>query len=304
MDAGARAALEIAASMGREEARRLLARAFAAAAIESPELDARVLLCAALGIDHASLIADPGHPLGERAELVGTFASRRLRREPVSRILGYKEFWGARFSIGSAVLDPRPDTETLVEAVLDQVAGGRGGELRILDLGVGSGAILCALLQALPLSFGVGVDISPEACAIAQGNLARQGLSRRGSILCGDWTSPLRGAFDFIASNPPYVGRGEIAELAPEVRIYDPCIALDGGGDGLFAYRRIIPALAPLLAPEGMAAFEFGCGQRESVANLLRGAGLAEVAIRRDLAGRERVILAKVAGEGSAPTEM
>jgi release factor glutamine methyltransferase len=296
---GSSDALDFAASTGREEARRALARAFATAAIDSAELDARVLLCAALGIDHAGLIRDPDLPLGQAAARVGAFASRRLRREPVSRIVGYKDFWRARVEINSSVLDPRPDTETLIEAALACFGGDLGKDWRILDLGVGSGAILCALLQGLPNAFGVGVDLSPSACAIARGNLESLGLAPRGAILCGDWTLPLRGRFDLIASNPPYIARGEISGLSPEVRDFDPRLALDGGEDGLAAYRAIIPALADLLAPGGLIALELGHGQREAVALLLRGARLAAVDVRLDLAGHERIILAQAA----APAE-
>lgn len=286
-------ALEFGPSTPRDEARRSLARAFAATAIESAELDARVLLCAALGIDHAGLIRDPDRPLGAAAALVGAFASRRLRREPVSRIVGHKEFWGARFEIDSAVLDPRPDTETLIEAALGHVGGGLDKEWRILDLGVGSGAILCALLQGLPRSFGVGVDLSPAACAIARGNLEALGLASRGAVVCGDWTLPLRGRFDLIASNPPYIARGEISGLEPEVRNFDPRLALDGGEDGLAAYRAIIPALADLLAPGGLIALELGLGQRKPVEGLFRAARLAAFGVRLDLGGHERIILAR-----------
>ncbi|WP_245276403.1 peptide chain release factor N(5)-glutamine methyltransferase [Methylocapsa aurea] len=280
-------------AMGREEARRALARALAAAAIPSADLDARVLLCAALGIDHAGLVRDPDLPLGAKCGRVGAFALRRLRREPVSRIVGFKEFWGARFEIGSPVLDPRPDTETLIEAVLSHVAGESGRNWRILDLGVGSGAILGILLQCLPQAFGVGVDVSPKACAIAQRNLDALGVASRGAILCGDWTSALRGRFDLIVSNPPYIAAGAIGGLEPEVAVHDPRLALDGGDDGLDAYRAIIPALADLMEPGGLVAFEFGEGQGQAVEALLRGAGLAAFEVSRDLAGRERVIAAR-----------
>jgi release factor glutamine methyltransferase len=285
--------LDFAAAIRSDAARLALARAFAAAAIESAELDARVLLCAALGIDHAGLIREPERPLGAAAARVAAFAARRLRGEPVSRIVGGKEFWGARLAIAACVLDPRPDTETLVEAALDQIGDARDKNWLILDLGTGSGAILCALLQALPQAFGVGVDLSPAACAVARGNVESLGLARRGAILCGDWTASLRGRFDLIASNPPYIVRADIAGLAPEVRDFDPHLALDGGEDGLAAYRAMSPALAGLLAPGGLIALELGQGQRPAVEQLLRGAGLAGFDVWRDLAGHERVILAR-----------
>jgi release factor glutamine methyltransferase len=283
------------ASMPREAARRTLVRAFTAANIESAELDARVLLCAALEIDHAGLIRDSDAPLGRAAAILSLFALRRLRREPVSRIIGYKEFWGERFTLSSAVLDPRPDTETLIEGVLAYLGGDSKRRMRILDLGVGSGAILGALLRCLPLAFGVGVDLSPAACAIAQTNLRAQGLGVRGKVICSDWTSALQGGFDLIVSNPPYIPAEEISGLEPEVRDYDPRLALDGGEEGLSTYRAIIPPAASLLAPSGVIALEFGPGQREPVETLLRSAALEIVNLGLDLNGCERIILAKSA---------
>ncbi|MGH6935050.1 MAG: N5-glutamine methyltransferase family protein, partial [Methylocella sp.] len=189
-------------------------------------------------------------------------------------------FWRARFKIGPAVLDPRPCTEALIEAVLDHAARSPRKNWRILDLGTGSGAILCSLLQSLPRSFGAGVDRSPGACAIARDNLAALGLAPRGYIICGDWTRALRGPFDVIVSNPPYLVRGEIARLAPEVRDHDPRLALDGGEDGLAAYREIVPASRDLLAPGGLIALEVGAGQHSAVESLLTGAFGAPVKIR------------------------
>ncbi|MGH6853614.1 MAG: N5-glutamine methyltransferase family protein, partial [Methylocella sp.] len=155
-----------------------------------------------------------------------------------------------------------------------------------------SGAILCSLLQSLSGSFGAGVDISPGACVIARDNLATLGLARQGSIVCCDWTRALRGPFDVIVSNPPYVVRGEIARLAPEVRDHDPRLALDGGEDGLAAYREIIPASRNLLAPGGLIALEVGAGQHPAVESLLTGAFGAPVKVRLDLDGCRRVVLA------------
>ncbi|MGB6175594.1 MAG: peptide chain release factor N(5)-glutamine methyltransferase [Methylocella sp.] len=279
-------------AMPRGTARRSLARVLTEGGIESAQIDARVLLCAALGIDHADLVRNPGCPLGPGAGTVASFAARRLKREPVSRIIGHRDFWRARFMIGPAVLDPRPATETLIEAVLDHAARSPRENWRILDLGTGSGAILCSLLQSLPGSFGAGVDISRGACVIARANLAALGLARRGSIVCCDWTRALRGPFDVILSNPPYVARGEIARLAPEVRDHDPRLALDGGEDGLAAYREIIPASRDLLAPRGLIALEVGAGQHPAVASLLTGAFDTPVKVRLDLEGCRRVVLA------------
>ncbi len=281
------------AATPRESARRALTRAFAERGISSAELDARVLLCAALGVDHAALVRDPDAPLGAGAELLAQFSARRLDREPVSRIIGYREFWGLRFELGPEALDPRSDTETLVEAVLEQVGADVGRPWRLLDLGVGSGAILGALLRSLPEAYGVGVDMSPAACAIARNNLAANGFAERGSIVCGDWAAPLRGGFDIIVSNPPYIKGGDLAGLAPEVVVYDPRLALDGGGDGLDAYRAIIPAARGLLAQGGVLALEFGLGQGDDVAALLRAASFGEPNFRLDLNGRKRIISAR-----------
>jgi release factor glutamine methyltransferase len=215
-----------------------------------------------------------------------------LKREPVSRIIGHRDFWRARFKIGPAVLDPRHATETLIAAVLDHAARSPRENWRILDLGTGSGAILCSLLQGLPGSCGVGVDISRGACVIARDNLTALGLARCGLVVRGDWTRALRGPFDVIVSNPPYVVRGEIARLAPEVRDHDPRLALDGGEDGFAAYREIIPASRDLLAPGGLIALEVGAGQHPAVESLLTGTFGAPVKVRLDLDGCRRVVLA------------
>ena len=284
-----------AAETPRELARRRLARAFAEIGIPSAELDARVLLCAALGVDHAALVRDPDAPLGAGADQLAQFAARRLAREPVSRIIGYREFWGARFQLGPDTLDPRADTETLVEAVLAHVGADVARGWRLLDLGVGSGAILGALLQSLLQATGVGVDISPAACAIARNNLAANGFAERSQIVCGNWSAALRGPFDVIVSNPPYIRGGDVAGLAPEVRLHDPRLALDGGADGLDAYRALIPAAAGLLAPDGLLALELGLGQDEDVAALLRAASFGRLAFRLDLNGRQRIISARPA---------
>jgi release factor glutamine methyltransferase len=279
-------------AMARGVGQRSLARALAKGGKEPAQIDARVLLCAALDIDHADLVRNRNCPLGPGAAAVATFAARRLQGEPVSRIIGHREFWRACFKIGPAVLDPRPETETLIEAVLDHAARFSRENWRILDLGTGSGAILCSLLQSLPGASGVGTDISIGACAIARDNLAELGLAWRGLVVCGDWTHALRGPFDVIVSNPPYVARGEISRLAPEVRDHDPRLALDGGEDGLAAYREIIPACRDLLAPGGLIALEVGAGQHPAVESLLAGAFGAPVKVRLDLDGCRRVVLA------------
>ena len=214
-----------------------------------------------------------------------------MAREPVSRILGRREFWGLPFVVGPGVLDPRPDTEGLVGAVLDALGGRRDAPLRLLDLGTGSGAILAALLHELPNAFGVGLDHSPQACAVAATNLRALGLAARACVVCGWWTDALAGAFDAVVSNPPYIATHEIVALDPEVRDHDPRMALDGGPDGLAAYRSLLPGLTASLAPHGVGAVECGWTQGEPVAALFRDSGLGGVMIYRDLAGHQRVVI-------------
>jgi release factor glutamine methyltransferase len=211
--------------------------------------------------------------------------------EPVSRILGEREFWGERFAVSPDVLDPRPDTETLVEAVLEYAASDPLRAWRILDLGVGSGAILGALLRNLPQATGVGVDRSYQACRLAHTNLKNLELAERSSIICGDWMKALAGSFEIIVSNPPYIETSAIEGLAPDVRHYDPQAALDGGMDGLEAYRALAPAIGESLPQGGIAAIEIGIGQSQKVRELFHTARAFECSIRLDLAGRERVIL-------------
>ncbi|MBL8587805.1 MAG: HemK family protein methyltransferase, partial [Methylobacteriaceae bacterium] len=194
------------------------------------------------------------------------------------------------------VLDPRPDTETLVEAALAALGPRRGEPLRLVDFGTGSGAVAAALLAELPAAFAVALDRAPAAARLARDNLRRNGLADRAAVLVGDWDAALAGGFDLVVSNPPYIPAGDIAGLAPEVRLHDPRLALDGGPDGLDAYRRLAPAAARLLAPGGLVLFEVGAGQAPAVAALLAAAGLSPAAPARDLAGRERVAIARAPG--------
>lgn len=223
--------------------------------------------------------------------MLSAYLDRRLAHEPVSRILGHREFWGLRFAIAPSVLDPRPETEGLVGSVLDAIGGRRETPLKILDLGTGSGVILCALLHELPAAGGVGVDHSPSACRQAKANVVRLGLDARGAIVCGSWADPVRASFDIVVSNPPYIRRAELDQLAPEVRCFDPIEALDGGADGLDAYRTIVAQLPLLAAPGGVAAFECGFDQAQQIAGFMRGAGFEGVMSYKDLAGHERVVL-------------
>lgn len=277
-----------------DEVRRAWAAKFGAAGIDSPELDARLLVGHALGLDHAALAAAAARRLtAKQANAVGALAERRLGREPVARIIGAKEFWSLSLAVNAATLVPRPETETLVEAALATVdrRGPRTQALRIVDLGTGSGAVLLALLSELPNAFGVGTDVSPGALALARDNARRLGLTRAAFLAC-DMAAALRGPFDLVVSNPPYIARADIAGLAPEVRLFDPPLALDGGHDGLDSYRAIAAAAPLLLARDGAVIVELGSGQAEPVAALFAAAGLAPAAPRPDLNGVPRALVA------------
>ena len=274
------------------QARRTLADAFLQAGLDSPDLDARLLTGHALGLDHTRLTTEPGRRLGDGgADALTALAARRLRREPVARILGVKEFWGLSLSLNEATLVPRPETETVVEAALaamDQ-GGSRDRALRIADLGTGSGALLVALLHEFRNGGGVGTDISREALVAARDNADRLGLLPRAEFIAGDFGAGLTGTFDLVVSNPPYIESGVIATLAPEVR-HDPRRALDGGADGLDCYRTIAGQAPKLLKPGGHLVVELGMGQESAVAALFRAAGLAPSPARRDLAGVPRAL--------------
>lgn len=280
-------------SLSRSQAQRQLAQVFAAAGLAAAGLDARLILCAALGMDHAALLRDPDLPIGASAELIAQLAHRRSNREPTSRIIGKREFWGLDFAIGPAVLDPRPETEGLVEAVTAALASRRAEPFCILDLGTGSGAILGALLSHFPQALGIGVDLSEAACRVARRNLETLGFASRARVFCGDWANALCGAFDVIVSNPPYVASHALASLALEVREHDPQMALDGGKDGLAAYRAILPSLAGLATPDSLVALELGLGQARGVTRILQSSGFDVIATQRDLAGHERVMTAR-----------
>lgn len=277
-------------------ARRALAAAFAEQAGEEAGLDARLLVEAATGLSHAALIAAPDTALGEAAATLAAMAARRRAGEPISRILGRRAFWSMTFRVTPDVLDPRPDTETLIEAAVELFAERRGEMLRIVDFGVGSGAILAALLREFPNAVGVGVDLSPAAAALARENIARLGLAGRAVVRVGDWDEGMEGRFDLIASNPPYIPSRDVAGLAREVRDHDPRMALDGGADGLAAYRRLARIAALRLAPGGAALFEVGIGQAAEVADLCVAEGLRALAPRVDLNGVERVVIARAGG--------
>ncbi len=282
-----------------ETSRRMLIARLKAAAIDSAELDARILVGAALGLDLTGLIAAAARPVtpAEAMRLEG-FARRRLAAEPVARILGFKEFWGLPLQLSAATLVPRPDTETVVELALELGRAQRPvrPRLRIADIGTGSGAILLALLSEWPEARGVGTDISPAALQTARGNAARLGFNPRAAFVACDYAAALSGGFDLIVSNPPYIRTADIAGLACEVREYDPPAALDGGADGLDAYRALIPQAAGLLAPGGRLIVEAGLGQSGPVQELMTITGLMpEQPPKADLGGVPRAVAGRKA---------
>jgi release factor glutamine methyltransferase len=278
------------ASVG--EVRRALTEKLRAAGIESPELDGRILVGHALGLDHTGLAAAEKQELSAAVvSKIEVLAARRLAREPVSRIVGEKEFWGHSFIVTPAVLVPRPETETVVELALSLVD--RAAVLRIVDLGTGSGAILLALLSELPHARGIGIDISADALDVARANAQRLGLAQHADFALRDFAA-IDGTFDLVVSNPPYIPSGDIAQLAPEVREHDPQAALDGGTDGLAAYRAIAVAARHLLAPAGHLVVEIGAGQEMAIGALFAHSGLAIKATRHDLSGIPRALAAKM----------
>ncbi len=280
-----------------ETARWTLTARFKAAGIDSDALDARLLTGAALNLDLTGVIAQATRQLTtDEADRLDGFARRRLAGEPVARVLGSKEFWGLPFKLSAETLVPRPDTETIVEATLEilRAEDRAQARLRIADLGTGSGAILLALLTELPDATGIGTDLSTAALGTAKANAQYLGLASRADFIVSDYADALSGTFDLIVSNPPYIRSADIAGLAPEVRDHDPHLALDGGRDGLEAYRRIAPQAARLLSPGGLLVLEIGQGQDDDVARLVAAAGLTVMGpAKRDLAGIGRAVLGR-----------
>jgi release factor glutamine methyltransferase len=268
--------------------------------VESPTIDARLLLEAAAPVSRADILADPHRVLDADAEArLEAFVERRARREPVSLILGRKGFWTLMLGVSPGVLTPRPETETILDVVLPFFAPEQAFSL--LDLGVGSGAIVLSILAERPRAKGLGIDVSEDALAVARDNAAQLGLAARLALLRGDWTAGLGDAsFDLVVSNPPYIATAEIETLAPEVREHDPRLALDGGPDGLDAYRRLAPEILRVLRPGGRFVVEIGAGQSAAVEALFAAAGAHEIATHKDLADRERVVAGLKKGLGKA----
>nr|WP_249810976.1 peptide chain release factor N(5)-glutamine methyltransferase [Bradyrhizobium sp. 149] len=266
------------------------------AQLDDAELDARILLGAALGLDLTGLVAQAARLLTEaEASRLARYARRRIAGEPVARILGTREFWGLPFRLSEATLVPRPDTETVIELALEILREWKPSHPpRIADIGTGSGAILLALLHEIPGAFGVGTDLSLTALKTARDNAAALGLADRASFVACSYAAALRGPFDLIVSNPPYIPSAEIPKLSIEVREHDPHLALDGGNDGYDAYRALIPQAAERLSPGGALIVEAGQGQARNIETLMTAAALVvDRPPKADLAGIPRAVSAR-----------
>lgn len=274
-------------------ARRAAGAALRDAGIEQASLDARLLVGHVTGLSHAEMASQPDRSVSAaQASAIAAAVKRRLAGEPVARIRGCKEFWGLPLALSRETLVPRPETETIVEAALAAVRPRRNAPMRVADLGTGSGALLLALLSELPRARGTGTDVSEDAIRTARGNARQLGLADRAEFILCDYGSALAGGFDLVVSNPPYIASTEIAGLPAEVRAHDPVRALDGGADGLEAFRAIAADAGRLLAPHGLLVVELGAGQVEPVIRVLAAHGLRHAAIRDDLAGIPRALTA------------
>jgi len=263
------------------------AERLSAAGVDGARIDARILLAHAMGVTREEVIAATRSPTAEESARFETFVARRIAREPVAYIRGQREFWSLDFNVGPGVLVPRPDTEILIEEAMAAMPD-RNAPLAIADLGAGSGALLVAALKEFPHARGTGFENSPNAFTYAEANLMHHGLSERAQMVAADW-SAAQGAFDLVFSNPPYIPSVEIETLDPEVRLHEPRAALDGGPDGLDAYRTLARLLPGILKPGGMAFLELGLGQAEHVELLFEN--LAVVHVAPDLAGIPRVLV-------------
>jgi release factor glutamine methyltransferase len=271
-----------------------------AAGVDSPAIDARLLVEAAADATRADLIADPYRPLTElQTATLDDYVSRREGREPISHILGRKGFWKIMLSVTSDVLTPRPETEVVVDYALR--AFEEHQVFSLLDLGVGSGAIALAILAERPAARGLGIDISEDALAVARENAANLDLSGRLALLRGDWAAGLQDeGFDLVVSNPPYIASEVIATLDPEVRDHEPHLALDGGVEGLDHYRQLAPEILRVLKPGGLFLVEIGYDQSDAVESLFKTAGAETVGTLRDLADRDRVVQGRKKSLGSS----
>lgn len=260
------------------------------AGVDAPRGEARLLLAHVLGTDTGRLIVDPDCAVPEAGRYMD-LVRERARRVPMAQILGRREFWGLDFRVTRDTLDPRPDSEVLVETALAVLRGKAMDAPFLLDLGTGTGCLLLAVLSELPRARGIGVDISGTALSVARANAEGLDLAGRAHFVEADWGAGLDGTFDLILANPPYVRRDEIDDLQPEVSRFEPRLALDGGADGLACYRNLAPVLVNFLAPDGVAALEIGAGQARDVVKILGAAGLYHAKTVKDLAGHERCLV-------------
>lgn len=261
-----------------------------AAGVEGAARDLRLLLAFATGIPPDRLTPVLADPLpGAAAARFEAAVTARVARQPVSQIVGGRLFWGRWFRVTPDVLDPRPETETLIVAALD------GEFSRVLDLGTGSGAILITLLAERAGATGTGVDLSPKALSVATANAAALSVAGRATFLQSDWLSAVRGRFDLVVANPPYIAEADMPGLSPEVRLWEPRLALTPGGDGLDACRSILRDVRSVLVPSGRALLEIGASQGDAVAALCQSAGLQAVTVLQDMDGRDRVVSAVAA---------
>lgn len=261
-----------------------------AAHVDSPVIDARLLLEAAANASRTDIIAEPHRPLtADQAETLDSYIARRERREPVSHILGRKGFWKIMLGVTPHVLTPRPETEVIVDLALKSFPEAMA--FNMLDLGVGSGAIILAILAERPAAKGLGIDVSEEALAVARENAANLDLNNRLALLRGDWAAGLADAsFDLVVSNPPYIATDVIETLQPEVRVHEPRLALDGGVDGLDPYRILAGEILRVLKPGGVFAVEIGYDQSAAVETLFKDAGAYGVTTIKDLSDKDRVV--------------
>lgn len=264
----------------------------AAAQIEEPQREARLLLAHAVGVAPAKLIGFSEQSIGDPSSYFD-LVEKRATHLPYSRIVGKREFWSLDFQLTDDTFDPRPDSEVVVSSALNSIPN-KSAALRIADMGTGTGCLLLALLSELRNATGVGIDRNPATANAAAANAVKLGLRARAEFIAGDWGASLSGKFDLIVTNPPYISTSEIRELSPDVRLHEPILALDGGADGLDAYRAVAPDLARLLVPRGLAAIEVGIVQAASVTQILDAVGLTVISIDRDLSGVDRSIVCRL----------